>query len=115
MACLTRNYALPLLYGCKFTVIRTSQDFYQALYTQSQAQFDTYVEGGTILNNYAHIFDVSVSLWWLVTSFALYSFDILLYCARSSPQGRARHPINRDTIKSKPMLRSLPLFYSSYS
>lgn len=36
-----------------------SQDFYQALYTQSQAQFDTYVDSGTILNNYAHIFDVS--------------------------------------------------------
>lgn len=35
------------------------QDFYQALYTQSQAQFDTYVDSGTILNNYAHIFDVS--------------------------------------------------------
>lgn len=35
------------------------QDFYQALYTQSQAQFDTYVGSGTILNNYAHIFDVS--------------------------------------------------------
>ena len=36
-----------------------AQDFYQALYTQSQAQFDTYVGSGTILNNYAHIFDVS--------------------------------------------------------
>ncbi|CAM9860084.1 unnamed protein product, partial [Hapterophycus canaliculatus] len=36
------------------------EDFYQALYTQSQAQFDTYVGSGTILNNYAHIFDVSV-------------------------------------------------------
>lgn len=36
-----------------------TQDFYQALYTQSQAQFDTYVGSGTILNNYAHIFDVS--------------------------------------------------------
>lgn len=40
-----------------------AQDFYQALYTQSQAQFDTYVGSGTILNNYAHIFDVSLSIY----------------------------------------------------
>ncbi|CAM9136543.1 unnamed protein product [Ectocarpus fasciculatus] len=38
------------------------EDFYQALYTQSQAQFDTYVGSGTILNNYAHIFDILIRL-----------------------------------------------------
>ncbi|CAN0440996.1 unnamed protein product [Ascophyllum nodosum] len=38
------------------------EDFYQALYTQSQAQFDTYVDSGTILNNYAHIFDILIRL-----------------------------------------------------
>lgn len=37
-------------------------DFYQALYTQSQAQFNTYVQAGTILNNYAHIFDILIRL-----------------------------------------------------
>eukprot|EP00607_Mallomonas_marina_P011056 CAMPEP_0182423774 /NCGR_PEP_ID=MMETSP1167-20130531/9858_1 /TAXON_ID=2988 /ORGANISM="Mallomonas Sp, Strain CCMP3275" /LENGTH=431 /DNA_ID=CAMNT_0024603047 /DNA_START=105 /DNA_END=1400 /DNA_ORIENTATION=+ len=37
-------------------------DFYQALYTQSQAQFDTYVASGTVLNNYAHIFDILIRL-----------------------------------------------------
>ena len=37
-------------------------DFYEALYTQSQAQFDTYVKSGTVLNNYAHIFDILIRL-----------------------------------------------------
>jgi len=38
------------------------EDFYEALYTQSQAQFDTYVKSGTVLNNYAHIFDILIRL-----------------------------------------------------
>jgi DNA repair protein RAD16 len=37
-------------------------DFYQALYTQSKAEFNTYVEHGTVLNNYAHIFDILIRL-----------------------------------------------------
>ena len=37
-------------------------DFYEALYTQSQAQFGAYVETGTLLNNYAHIFDLLIRL-----------------------------------------------------
>lgn len=31
-------------------------------YTQSQAQFNTYVNAGTVLNNYAHIFDILIRL-----------------------------------------------------
>lgn len=38
------------------------EDFYQALYTQSQAQFNTYLQTGTVLNNYAHIFDILIRL-----------------------------------------------------
>ncbi|GLJ40484.1 hypothetical protein SUGI_0834590 [Cryptomeria japonica] len=38
------------------------QDFYEALYTQSQSQFNTYVTAGTLLNNYAHIFDLLTRL-----------------------------------------------------
>lgn len=38
------------------------EDFYQALYTQSQAQFNTYLMSGTVLNNYAHIFDILIRL-----------------------------------------------------
>lgn len=37
-------------------------DFYDALYTQSKAQFNTYVQSGTVLNNYAHIFDILIRL-----------------------------------------------------
>ncbi|GMF13366.1 unnamed protein product [Phytophthora lilii] len=37
-------------------------DFYEAIYTQSQAQFNTYVSSGTLLNNYAHIFDLLIRL-----------------------------------------------------
>jgi len=37
-------------------------DFYSALYTQSQAQFDRYVGKGTLLNNYAHIFGLLMRL-----------------------------------------------------
>jgi len=40
----------------------TEEDFYEALYTQSQAQFGAYVETGTVLNNYAHIFDLLIRL-----------------------------------------------------
>ncbi|CAK0853477.1 unnamed protein product, partial [Prorocentrum cordatum] len=41
---------------------RQEQDFYQSLYMQSRVRFDTYVESGTILHNYAHIFDLLTSL-----------------------------------------------------
>ncbi len=37
-------------------------DFYEALYTQSQAQFGAYVAAGTLVNNYAHIFDLLIRL-----------------------------------------------------
>jgi DNA repair protein RAD16 len=38
------------------------EDFYEALYTQSQAQFNSYVETSTVLNNYAHVFSLLVRL-----------------------------------------------------
>jgi DNA repair protein RAD16 len=34
------------------------EDFYNALYTQTKSSFDDYVTQGTLLNNYAHIFDL---------------------------------------------------------
>jgi SNF2 family DNA or RNA helicase len=37
-------------------------DFYEALYTQSKAKFGAYVNSGTLLNNYAHIFDLLTRL-----------------------------------------------------
>ena len=38
------------------------EDFYEALYTQSRAQFDAYVGAGTLVNNYSHIFSLLVRL-----------------------------------------------------
>lgn len=38
------------------------EDFYAALYTQTAADFNDYVESGTLLNNYAHIFDLLVRM-----------------------------------------------------
>ena len=34
------------------------EDFYNALFTQTRASFNDYVTDGTLLNNYAHIFDL---------------------------------------------------------
>ena len=37
-------------------------DFFEALYTQQRAEFGAYVAAGTLLNNYAHVFDMLVRL-----------------------------------------------------
>ncbi|KAJ8428092.1 hypothetical protein Cgig2_013304 [Carnegiea gigantea] len=37
-------------------------DYYQSLYNESQAQFNTYVKKGTVMHNYAHIFDLLTRL-----------------------------------------------------
>ena len=53
---------------CRTVVLRKDRfdereaDFYEAMYTQSQAQFDAYVESGTLLNNYSHVFDLLIKL-----------------------------------------------------
>ncbi|KAL8137930.1 LOW QUALITY PROTEIN: hypothetical protein V2J09_003931 [Rumex salicifolius] len=38
------------------------EDYYTSLYNESQAQFNTYVQRGTVMNNYAHIFDLLTRL-----------------------------------------------------
>ncbi|XP_015081738.1 DNA repair protein RAD16-like [Solanum pennellii] len=38
------------------------EDYYTSLYNKSQAQFNTYVKGGTVMNNYAHIFELLTRL-----------------------------------------------------
>ncbi|XP_047322176.1 DNA repair protein RAD16 [Impatiens glandulifera] len=37
-------------------------DYYSSLYNESQAQFNTYISAGTLMNNYAHIFDLLTRL-----------------------------------------------------
>ncbi|RYE98936.1 MAG: hypothetical protein EOO41_01760 [Methanobacteriota archaeon] len=41
---------------------RVQNDFYEALYTRSKSKFDAYVNSSTLLNNYAHIFDLLTRL-----------------------------------------------------
>ncbi|OWM75378.1 hypothetical protein CDL15_Pgr021542 [Punica granatum] len=38
------------------------EDYYVSLYNESQSQFNTYVQAGTVMNNYAHIFDLLTRL-----------------------------------------------------
>ncbi|CAH2038875.1 unnamed protein product [Thlaspi arvense] len=37
-------------------------DYYESLYKESQAEFNTYIQAGTLMNNYAHIFDLLTRL-----------------------------------------------------
>jgi DNA repair protein RAD16 len=46
----------------KDALSKQEADFYHSLYMQSCVKFDTYIQGGTILHNYAHIFDLLTSL-----------------------------------------------------
>jgi DNA repair protein RAD16 len=41
---------------------KQESDFYSSLYMQSCVKFDTFIKSGTILHNYAHIFDLLTSL-----------------------------------------------------
>jgi DNA repair protein RAD16 len=56
------------MFRCRTVVLRkdhfnrAEQDYYEALYTQSQAQFGSFVQTGTVVNNYAHIFDLLIRL-----------------------------------------------------
>jgi DNA repair protein RAD16 len=58
------NRAADMKLPPRIVTIRTvrlhpiEEDFYNALYTQTQSSFNDYVTQGTLLNNYAHIFDL---------------------------------------------------------
>ncbi len=42
----------------KLELDETERDFYECIYRQSRSRFDTYIDKGTLLHNYAHIFDL---------------------------------------------------------
>eukprot|EP00929_Paragymnodinium_shiwhaense_P110400 TRINITY_DN7739_c0_g2_i1.p1 TRINITY_DN7739_c0_g2~~TRINITY_DN7739_c0_g2_i1.p1 ORF type:complete len:1202 (+),score=339.40 TRINITY_DN7739_c0_g2_i1:57-3662(+) len=44
------------------TLSAEEKDFYQSMYMQSRTSFDTYVDRGTLLHNYAHVFDLIMRL-----------------------------------------------------
>ena len=37
-------------------------DFYESMFKQTKTKFDTYVDQGVLLNNYAHVFDLIMRL-----------------------------------------------------
>ena len=46
----------------KFAMSQEQRDFYESLYKQSMLKFDTFAKSGTLLHNYAHIFDLLTRL-----------------------------------------------------
>lgn len=63
-----KGRAADLALPSRITILRrdsldkNEKEFYEALYTQSRVQFDSYVGAGTLMNNYAHIFDLLTRL-----------------------------------------------------
>jgi DNA repair protein RAD16 len=62
------------------------EDFYNALYTQTRSSFDDYVTEGTLLNNYAHIFDLLTKMRQAVDHPYL-----IVYSKKNTMQASARN------------------------
>ena len=62
------------------------QDFYDASYTDARTSFDDYVQDGTLLNNYAHIFDLLMRMRQAVDHPYL-----VVYCKKPSDGGGPRY------------------------
>lgn len=82
-------------------------DFYEAIYTQSQAQFNTYVSSGTLLNNYAHIFDLLIRLRQAVDHPYLVIFSksnpALQLPVSSLGDGSSTDTFRRPVVEEKPL------------
>jgi len=46
----------------KDAMTKEERNFYESIYMNSCVKFDTYIQSGTVLHNYAHIFDLLTSL-----------------------------------------------------
>lgn len=84
-------------------------DFYEAIYTQSQAQFNTYVSSGTLLNNYAHIFDLLVRLrqavdhpYLVIYSKSNPALQLPISAEHDTPMSTV-YPAARPVIEQKPL------------
>ncbi|KAM7274565.1 hypothetical protein ACFE04_016431 [Oxalis oulophora] len=69
-------------------------DYYEALYSESQAQFNTYVQAGTVTNNYAHIFDLLTRLRQAV------NHPYLVTCSKGAAE-RNGNTFNTDTAEQE--------------
>ncbi|CAK9157997.1 unnamed protein product [Ilex paraguariensis] len=70
------------------------EDYYTSLYNESQSQFNTYIEAGTLMNNYAHIFDLLTRLRQAVDH---------PYLVVYSSSSMARNGIGVDTSDGEPV------------
>ncbi|KAA8496950.1 ATP-dependent helicase rhp16 [Porphyridium purpureum] len=68
------------------------QDYYTALFTQSKAQFSRYVASGTVLSNYAHVFDLLVRLRQAVNHPYLIEFNEKRYAETLLSYGKGKMP-----------------------
>ncbi|XP_042422909.1 DNA repair protein RAD16-like [Zingiber officinale] len=83
------DLALPprIVYLRRDSLDTKEQEFYEALYTQSRLQFDAYADAGTLLNNYAHIFDLLTRLRQAVDHPYLVLYSKTLEVANPSKDG----------------------------
>ncbi|DAZ93932.1 TPA: hypothetical protein N0F65_012878 [Lagenidium giganteum] len=81
-------------------------DFYEAIYTQSQAQFNTYVSSGTLLNNYAHIFDLLIRLRQAV------DHPYLVIYSKSNPAIQLPRGGSSGSMAIRPLIEEKPLIGS---
>ncbi|XP_009795273.1 DNA repair protein RAD16 [Nicotiana sylvestris] len=70
------------------------EDYYTSLYNESQAQFNTYIQAGTLMNNYAHIFDLLTRLRQAVDHpyLVVYSSTALARSGNTDDSGYVEQP-----------------------
>ncbi|GIX61280.1 DNA repair protein rhp16, putative [Babesia caballi] len=80
------------------------RDFYESIYKQSTVQFDTYVKSGTLLHNYAHIFDLLTRLRQAVDHpyLILYGPSSLAVKASSTPDPQAKAELEATVNQALP-------------
>ncbi|CDR97304.1 DNA repair protein rhp16, putative [Babesia bigemina] len=80
------------------------RDFYEALYKQSAIKFDTYARSGTLLHNYAHIFDLLTRLRQAVDHpyLILYGPSSLAMKASNAPDPKTKAELEATVSESLP-------------
>ena len=110
---LVSDLNLPKLYinFIKVDLANDERDFYEALYERSEAKFDSFVQRGTLLNNYAHIFDLLSSLRQSLD----HPFLVLHRPSLDSPQSRIETHVCilcHDSISKKQIIQAKPCMHS---
>eukprot|EP00501_MAST-03F_sp_TOSAG23-6_P001686 GSMAST32.ASY1.ANO1.1757.1 assembled CDS len=84
----------PLIINVEMLEFVQEQDFYECIYKHTRSRFDTYVDKGTLLHNYAHIFELlsrlrqctdHVCFTFFQIRFFFYIFVFLKYFSKMHP------------------------------